>query len=81
MGAMTMTASNEAVKWILSSMVSMCPEAETTVKGTMSDLGELKVYILLFPLYTLQAGYLMESNFPIYLRCHGGACERGATKC
>jgi len=55
MGAMTMTASNEAVKWILSSMVSMCPEAETTVKGTMSDLGELKVYILLFPLYTLPA--------------------------
>ena len=38
MGAMTMDASNDAVEWILGSMVSMCPQASEVVQKTMSDL-------------------------------------------
>jgi len=40
MGAMTMHASNEAVSWVLSSMISMAPDVEHVIKGLMSDLGE-----------------------------------------
>ena len=40
MGAMTMHASNEAVSWVLSSMISMAPDVEHLIKGIMSDLGE-----------------------------------------
>lgn len=39
MGAMTMCASYDAVKWVLDSLVSMSPFASTTIKATMSDLG------------------------------------------
>jgi len=39
MGAMTMGASYDAVKWVLDSLVSMSPFAATTIKATMSDLG------------------------------------------
>ena len=39
MGTMTMFPNNAAVYWILSSMVSLCPEAADIVKITMSDLG------------------------------------------
>jgi len=40
MGAMTMCASNEAVSWVLQSLVSMSPFAAEVVKATMSDLGK-----------------------------------------
>ena len=40
MGAMTMGASDEAVEWILKSMVEMCPEVKEKCLGTMSDLGK-----------------------------------------
>lgn len=40
MGAMTMSPTNEAVYWVLSSMVQMTPEAADTVQCLMSDLGK-----------------------------------------
>ena len=40
MGAMTMCASNEAVSWVLQSLVTMSPFAAEIVKATMSDLGK-----------------------------------------
>ena len=39
MGAMTMNPTNESVEWVLSSLVSMTPEAALIVKGMMADLG------------------------------------------
>ena len=43
MGAMTMCASYDAVKWVLNSLVSMSPFASTTIKATMSDLGTFHI--------------------------------------
>lgn len=40
MGAMTMSPTNEAVYWVLSSMVQMTPESADIVQCLMSDLGE-----------------------------------------
>ena len=40
MGAMTMSPTNEAVHWVLSSMVEMTPEAADIVQCLMSDLGK-----------------------------------------
>lgn len=40
MGAMTMSNSDEAVKWIVQSLVSMCPEAAHVVEAMLSDFGE-----------------------------------------
>lgn len=39
MSGMTMSPSNEAVYWLLSSMVSMTPEAADVVRSMISDLG------------------------------------------
>ena len=39
MGSMEMSPRNAAVYWILSSIVSLCPEAADIVKSAMSDLG------------------------------------------
>ena len=57
MGAMTMSASIEAVRWMLWSMVDMCPEAVDIVKGTMSDLGESSYPIL--TRWHVRCSYLM----------------------
>jgi len=40
LGAMTMSPTNEAVYWVLSSMVQMTPEAADVVQCLMSDLGK-----------------------------------------
>ena len=40
MGATTMYTSNEAVSWVLLSMISMAPDVEHLIKGSMSDIGE-----------------------------------------
>ena len=42
MGAMTMSASNEAVHWILTSLIHMTPEVKELVEGMLSDLGEFR---------------------------------------
>ncbi|KAL7523383.1 hypothetical protein ACHAXR_000152 [Thalassiosira sp. AJA248-18] len=39
MGGMTMSPSNDAVRWLCSSLVSMCPEAADIVEAIMSDMG------------------------------------------
>ncbi len=40
MGAMTMTHGDDAVDWVLKSLVSMFPRIQSVAKTTMSDLGE-----------------------------------------
>jgi hypothetical protein len=40
MGAMTMTHGDDAVDWVLKSLVNMFPRIQSVAKTTMSDLGE-----------------------------------------
>ena len=40
LGGMTMTASNEAVEYILKALVTFCPEAVEVIEGMLADLGK-----------------------------------------
>ncbi len=68
MGAMTMSASNEAVYWILSSLASMTLEAKDVVQGMISDLGESTVHLQ--SLNILLLIYVLLSN-----RDQGRPCQ------
>ena len=45
MGAMTMHPTNDSIQWIFFSLVSMTPEAVEIVKGLMSDLGKVMIFV------------------------------------
>ena len=40
-----MNPTNDSIQWIFSSLVSMTPEAVKIVKGLMSDLGKVMIFV------------------------------------
>ena len=71
MGCMTMDPSNAAVYWVLSSLVSMCPELKEMVETTMSDLAvsPADVKRALTPKYCATCTWhLMIIDFPANLK-------------
>ncbi|KAL7532284.1 hypothetical protein ACHAXR_004536, partial [Thalassiosira sp. AJA248-18] len=68
MGGMTMSPSNDAVRWLCSSLVSMCPEAADVVEAIMSDMGVKEEPVsTILPNVTFFGGctwHMMTVDFP-----------------
>ncbi|KAL7525656.1 hypothetical protein ACHAXR_001102 [Thalassiosira sp. AJA248-18] len=74
---MTMSPSNNTVRWLCSSLVSMCPEALDVVEAIMPDMGETFYFTILTIHLFINHSVMLFSN-----RCQGRTCvEYVAQRC